>query len=99
MTEVQRLEILKYFWGTTWEQKQTYVLGTVLLINVKRKTTDEDTRKSETFNYNFRYKVDLLMQVYNIFNIKYLNTLCIKEWMTCNWVQKSLHGISQKKTI
>jgi len=45
-TEEQRQNIFDHFWNASWEEKETFVLGTVLVTEVKRKTTEENTRRN-----------------------------------------------------
>lgn len=84
-TEEQRQNIFDHFWKASWEEKETFVLGTVLVTEVKRKTTVENTRRSKTYNYHLRYKNSLPIQVCKKM---FLNILCLKEWMVLNWVKK-----------
>lgn len=95
-TDEQRPNIFDHFWNAWWEEKETFVLGTVLVTEVKRKTTVENTRRSKTYNYHLRYKDCLPIQVCKKM---YLNTLCLKEWMVQNWVKKSEHGIPKQKQL
>lgn len=95
-TEEQRQTIFDNFWNASWEEKETFVLGTALVTEVKRKTTEENTRRSKTYNYHLRYKDSLPIQVCKKM---YLDTLCLKEWMVLNWVKKSEHGIPQQKQL
>lgn len=62
-TEIQRQNIFKHFWNSSWQEKETFVLGTVLVIEVKRKNTEKDTRRSKTYNYQLGYKDNLPLQL------------------------------------
>jgi len=95
-TEEQRQNIFDHFLNASREEKETFVLGTVLVTEVKRKTTEENTRRSKTYNYHLRYKDSLPVQVCKKM---FLNTLCLKEWMVLNWVKKSEHGIPKQKQL
>ncbi|CAG9773276.1 unnamed protein product [Ceutorhynchus assimilis] len=91
LSEIQRQQIFKNFWGklNSWEQKRVYVLNLVYRKETERKrTTNESSRRSSSLFY----KLNIESKYVPVCKKMFLNTLGLKEWTVQNWVKNSAYG-------
>lgn len=88
-SEKSRKAIFDKFWSLTWDMKKTYVSALVDVKNTKRPTTNNNSKRTLTFEYHLKKGKQLLQVCKKTF----LNTLGLREFMVCNWCLKAESGM------
>jgi len=92
--EVQRLALFNTFWKSSWDEKRTFVINTVITTQTKMSTTEEIFRRNISYKYHLRFEQ---LEQQQVCKKMYLNTLGLKESMVHNWLKKSSHGLPTSK--
>lgn len=101
-SEENRLEIFKKFWSMSWEQKKSYVISLIDTVSIRRKTTENISRRNFSYVYRLVKASGIKVQVCKKM---FLNTLGLSEKMVTGWynntdghmLQPNPNAVKEKK--
>lgn len=78
-----------------WDQRKVFISNTVFTREIKRKTTEGNSRRTNSLAYNLQIRNNLLV----VCKTMYLNTTGLGQWSIADWSAKSQNGVIEHNAI